>query len=387
MKILIIARGIPSDRHPQDGCFEWDQAKALAARGHEVIIMAIDGRVRKYWRQPGITQIEKDDITAYKLFYFPTAIIRRLFSLHLGYWIESLFAQKLFKYIVRKHGNFDIVHAHFLNCIFFGSKIKQNANCILVGTEHWSELNKSVLSEEVKYLGVKTYSSVDKLITVSKGLGQQIYNHFGVKSEVVHNLIDTSFLQKAETKTDNRVFTIIAVGSLIPRKGFDVLINAFSKSEPYKDGAVLKIIGSGSEHTNLEKLINSKGLFRNVTLEGQLTKKQIYALLHNADLFILSSHLENFSVAIIEASANGVPAIATLCGGTEEYPIPYTIKVPVNSIEDMTEAINKAYSQRENVDRCRIQQETLKNFSPEAISSKLEKIYTDLLSFESFSAN
>ena len=47
MTILILARGIPSENDPQEGCFEWDQAKALKSIGINPIVMALDARRRK----------------------------------------------------------------------------------------------------------------------------------------------------------------------------------------------------------------------------------------------------------------------------------------------------------------------------------------------------
>lgn len=379
MKILIIARGIPSVKDPQEGCFEWDQAKALAARGHEVFIMAVDGRVRKFWRHIGIKCISKDNIIAYKLFYFPTAIIRRLISLKLGYSVEAFLARRLYRHIINKHGTFDIVHSHYLNCSYFGTTIKKSFGCNLVGTEHWSEVNKRILSYEIEYLGRKTYLNLDKLISVSKDLGKSIYKHFGKKSTVIHNLIDVTNLLPALKKTDNKDFTIICVGSLIFRKGFDIMIKSFAKSSLINKNVVVKIFGGGKEFGNLNSLINKFNLENKIILCGQKRKSEIYKELHKSDLFVLSSRLENFSVAIIEATANGVPAIGTLCGGIEEYPIKDVVKIPIDDIDAMSSALEYCYSRKDTVDRESIQKETLHYFSPDAIASQLETVYMDLL--------
>lgn len=42
----MIARGVPSPHHPQWGCFEKDQAEALARLGHKVVVMSIDAASR-----------------------------------------------------------------------------------------------------------------------------------------------------------------------------------------------------------------------------------------------------------------------------------------------------------------------------------------------------
>lgn len=44
MRIYIVARGYPTEKYLGNGIFEFDQAKALVPRGHEVIYLAIDLR-------------------------------------------------------------------------------------------------------------------------------------------------------------------------------------------------------------------------------------------------------------------------------------------------------------------------------------------------------
>lgn len=379
MKILILSRGIPNDHDPQEGCFEFDQAKALKDAGHDVVIMAVDSRIRKYWRKFGITIIEKDGVIGYKMFWFPTSIIRRLISYKLGYWIESLWAKQLYKKIIKKYGQFDIVHSHYLNCSFYAASIKRTFGCKLVATEHWSELKKDPLPDYIKYLGDNTYKYVDRLITVSNHLGISIKSKFDKNYSVVYNLIDVSLLEPALPETNNSKFTIVAVGSLQYGKGFDILIKAFATSTLLRSKAILKIIGNGPERERLLRLIKDNHLTENIILTGMLNKCRVYKELHKADLYVLSSRSENFSVALIEATANGVPAIGTLCGGVQEYSVSNVEKIPIEDIDSMRNALENGYNNSKNVDRVNLQKETLSLFSPKTIVSQLEKIYRQIL--------
>lgn len=380
MKILILARGVPHRRDPQEGCFEMDQAIALSNLGHEVVIMSVDGRFRKYWRKLGIKKTSNKGVNAYKLFVFPTSVIKRLISYKLGYKINAFLAKRLYKYVVSQHGNFDIIHAHFLPCIYSASSIKKvNPDIKIVGTEHWSKVGQKVLSTEVKYLGNASYTFLDKLIAVSRELGDNIRSNFGVESDVVYNLIDTTFLDKVKAKRSSTAYTIVALGSLIKRKGFDVLIKAFAKSGLAEKGVILKIIGEGRERASLTELVNKHGLRDSVVMTGQLDKERVYSELKSSDLYVLSSRLENFSVAIIEATACGLPAIATLCGGVAEFPLKDVIKIQPDNVDEMASAILKAYSEKDSVDNDRIKRECLSYFSPLAIGKQLENIYKSIL--------
>ena len=71
MKIVIIANGYPTKQEPQFGCFEKDQAFELKKQGHDVTILYIDGRFRKYWRKIGVSHKVDNAINVYGIYLFP----------------------------------------------------------------------------------------------------------------------------------------------------------------------------------------------------------------------------------------------------------------------------------------------------------------------------
>lgn len=380
MKVLIIARGVPHDNDPQEGCFEMDQAKALSALGHEVVIMSVDSRIRKYWRKIGVSKNVEGSITAYKLFLFPSSIIRNLISAKIGYWIEAGLAKWLYKYVKNRHGDFDIVHAHFLPCIYYGAEIKKSFGCRLIATEHWSELNKPELTGIVKYLGTKSYPVVDRLISVSSPLSRQIKNIFGVGSIVIHNLISDDFFGGNVNSVDDKTeFVFVCVGSLVKLKGFDFLIKAFADSEAKDNGAKILIVGGGPEKSNLKNQIDSLNLSDRILLLGQKNKKEIFRILHDADAFILPSRRENFSVSVLEALACGNPVIATICGGIREcIDSSNGVLVPVDDVKQMTNAIDTMCRNINNYSRSDISANCLAQYSSKAIACKLVQVYKDV---------
>lgn len=381
MKILIIARGIPNSHDPQEGCFEWDQAKALAERGHTVVVMAVDSRVRKYWRKIGITKTEKQDVTSYKLFLFPSSIIRHLISVKLGYKLEAYLAKRLFKYVRKIHGDFDIVHSHFLQCTYYASVIKHKYGCKTVATEHWSELDKPDITPLVRYLGDISYPKVDRLISVSESLAVSIHKNFNIDSLVIHNLINSKFTDTLSyNKGKRQGFVFTCVGSLIRRKGFDRLINAFYKSKARNMGAQIIIIGSGSERQNLEKQIYKLNLSNQVHLLGQKNKSEIFDYLQSSDAFILPSRHENFSVSVLEAMSCGNPVIATICGGIKEcINSSNGLLVGVDDEVQLTKALDYMYFNISKYDRDEIRKNCISKYSPESIVRQLESIYVELI--------
>jgi len=75
-------------------------------------------------------------------------------------------------------------------------------------------------------------------------------------------------------------------------------------------------IGGGEERENLESLTETLGIERSVHMLGD--RSDVAGLLAAMDLFVLPSHWEGLSVALLEAMAAGLPAVATAVGGTPE---------------------------------------------------------------------
>jgi glycosyltransferase involved in cell wall biosynthesis len=109
---------------------------------------------------------------------------------------------------------------------------------------------------------------------------------------------------------------ILGVGRLVPQKGFDVLLEAFAITE--LTGMSLVIAGEGFERDNLVRRAAELGIVDRVHLVGAVGRKQLVALMLGATAFALPSRGEPFGIALLEAMAAGVPAIATAAGGVPE---------------------------------------------------------------------
>ena len=70
MFILLISRGVPTKRDPQWGCFERDQANALRALGHKVVVVSVDTRFRLFYRKFGIKRTNLDGIDYFDCFIY-----------------------------------------------------------------------------------------------------------------------------------------------------------------------------------------------------------------------------------------------------------------------------------------------------------------------------
>ncbi len=116
---------------------------------------------------------------------------------------------------------------------------------------------------------------------------------------------------------DSRVSrVVVAAGRLSPEKGFGVLIEAATTVLAGDPAAGVVVFGEGVLRSELEATVRARGLAGRVVLPG--FRDDLDALLAAADVVTLPSFTEGLPNVALEASAAGVPVVATAVGGTPE---------------------------------------------------------------------
>lgn len=111
---------------------------------------------------------------------------------------------------------------------------------------------------------------------------------------------------------------LITVGRLIPRKGIDQLLQAVRAARRQTEGIELTVVGSGPEEERLRGMARTLGL-ADVRFTGFREPAQIPRLLAEADAFAFPTMRDPFGLALLEAAASGLPAIASpFAGATED---------------------------------------------------------------------
>jgi glycosyltransferase involved in cell wall biosynthesis len=112
------------------------------------------------------------------------------------------------------------------------------------------------------------------------------------------------------------IVRLIAVGSVVPRKGFDVLIEALSMIEelPWRLTVAGDLTRDGAAAAQLDAAIGRHRLVGRVELLGAVAPERLDALYAAADLFVLASRFEGYGMAFAEAMAHGLPIVGTTAG-------------------------------------------------------------------------
>lgn len=380
MFIVLVSRGVPSKRDPQWGCFEKDQAEALVAIGHKVVMISVDSRFRMYWRKLGISHSCLNGIDYYDYFLLPDVISCRLFGKKVNFRIKRVQLKRLFNRVIQEHGRPDILYSHYLTNSYAALSLKIKYNLPLAAIEHWSQLNKDVLSDYVVWLGQSTYSKCDAIISVSESLRQRLLQHFQTNSIVIHNMVGAEFCGRYSKSSSDGKVRFVSTGSLLYGKGYDLLIAAFDRIKLPLDKWELTIMGEGGERVNLERQIDQARLKNNVHLLGKKGKTEICTVLCNSDVFVLPSRAENFSVAVLEALCVGLPVVASICGGIREcINVSNGLLFPVDDIDSLVGVIKKIYECHNRYDREKIATDSRARFSPNVIAAQLTNVFQDVM--------
>jgi glycosyltransferase involved in cell wall biosynthesis len=224
-------------------------------------------------------------------------------------------------------GCFDVVHTHLYRAGVYGRVAARLAGVpYVVATEH--SLGDGLIEGRPTTRAVRALYSVterlgDTTIAVSGAVAGRL-RAWGVardRIEVVPNGIDAAELTydpalRAATRTRLGIpasaRVVGTVGRLVPTKRADLLVRALAEVPD----ATLLVVGDGPTRAALERLAQESGLAGRVVFAGASPYPR--DMLCAMDVFAAPSTQETFGLAVLEALANGLPALYVTCPPLEE---------------------------------------------------------------------
>lgn len=157
------------------------------------------------------------------------------------------------------------------------------------------------------------YKRADAIICQTQFRADEVQQEFHLPRARVHvlpNPIDPRSIRQADSfSSQKRDPYLLAVGRLVPEKGFDLLLDAFALLQ--KDFPTLRLLiaGSGRCRTALEFQASLLGLRSDVEFLGDVRDPSQYFC--DALAFVLCSREDELPNALLEAAASGLPIVAT----------------------------------------------------------------------------
>lgn len=135
-----------------------------------------------------------------------------------------------------------------------------------------------------------------------------------------------------------REHCIIAVGRFSdPRKNIGMLLRAFDIMYQQDSSVILYVVGSKpSDHVIAP--YRHYASFGNIIFTGHVSDQELTRLYQKCRVMLISSYQEGLGIVGLEALKNGLPVVATDCGGTKDYVIPNVTGFLVHVNDDVSMA-------------------------------------------------
>lgn len=234
---------------------------------------------------------------------------------------------RLIRRIIREH-NIDIVHTHLSRMNMYGFAASRFTPAANIMTIHGLTECTGSLARLYYFL---CGNLSGRVVTVSHILADEFSSLTKVRRgniEAIPNGIDINrfsrqpdreeALERFGLPSDAKV--ILTVGNARPIKGYDYLIEAFARIAA-ADEKMYLVFGGGAQiyypqEKYLDPLVAEHGLQDRVVFTGFVSDVEV--LYGMADLFVLSSITEGFSLTTVEAMASSRAVVSTDCIGPRE---------------------------------------------------------------------
>lgn len=372
MRIAIIPSWYHSPLAPARGSFIKAQAEGLQARGHDVLVLATDRDSDR--KLLSLAESNENGVRCIRISV--PAPWHRLLGFYVPRVLASIIKREIMKFCP------DIVHAHAARpagtIVFHALK----RSCIpYVLTEHSGPLENFWWTFHGKRQIALAYQSASRLFAVSDFLRLAMIAQFGniaLETSVLFNGLDTDlFIPRRSPPMRG---SLLFVGSLEKEKGLHILLNSLC-SMPDKLPWKLTVVGQGRQERNLRNLAFQLGISEKIVWSGAKMYHDMPNIYASHDFVVVPSLHETFSMVCAEALASARPVIAAMCGGPEEIVPAYGGRlIPANNVKALAECLAEALNGSMHFESERAALHIKEKFSMEVLISKLESVYSSLIS-------
>lgn len=344
MRVLFYSSIFPRSWNAIRGIYCFHVCRALVELGHEVAVVSPRGWLERAGAPaslPGLSELKVE----YPLYVYPPRVLQseydRFMALSscraMGRAMKRLRPDCILSYWVHPDG---AVAARYARAAGIPSAVIVGGSDVLVLARRADRRRRAV---------VRALQDIDAIITVGRQLAD-VVEALGIPAGKVHvvyqGVDDTLFHPGPVAEARQRLGiaetgkVLVSIGSLVPVKGVDVLLEAMSLLAARRGDVRLYLVGDGSSRGDLESRAARLGLAKAVTFVGKVEQARLPDWYRAADLSVLASRSEGVPNVLRESLACGTPFVATRVGGVHEIAAGTTCRlVPAEDPRALAEAI------------------------------------------------
>ena len=276
-----------------------------------------------------------------------------------------------------KKAEFDVVHGHCYHAfpMHFSALAKKKR---FVVSTHFHGVGHSVFRDSLirllKPFGKETLKKADKIVAVSEYEKSLLAKHFRLNlGKIVVIPAGVNFKEFEGLKRRERSFrSVLYVGNLVGYKGVQYLVEVLPR---LPGDVVLEIVGKGSLKPFLEKRAKELGVSGRVRFFENLPRRELLQMFVDADVFVLLSRYEAYSMAVAEALVAGTPCIVANTAALSEWVDCvhcFEAEYPID-VGGLVHLIDKIIGCKVRVNRAGLDEVKIKDWT--CIVKQLESVY------------
>jgi glycosyltransferase involved in cell wall biosynthesis len=284
----------------------------------------------------------------------------------------------------------DIIHMHMPNPAAAFAYIVSRCQIPLVLTHHSDTMGRAGIRRLSEPFVQEAMRRASRIIVTSRryaDTSMELESHRAKIVVIPHGINPAEFAETEQETVSNiqgryGPRLVIAIGRLVPFKGFEILIKAMQNVP-----GNLLIIGEGPLRGHLEGAARECGISGRVFFAGEIENSQIVNYLSAGDVFSMPSisRAESFGIVQLEAMAAGIPVVNTsIESGVPDVSLDGVtgMTVPPADAHALAHALTTLLTDGEarlrmgEAGKARVRSE----FSEEKMSARTMRIYEEILS-------
>lgn len=168
-----------------------------------------------------------------------------------------------------------------------------------------SEKNINIVQKVLRWRIFKNACS----FIASSSKSKELQLHYGALPNKIYVSYLTVNIEKYKNVKSEYLKEMIFVGSLVKRKGLDLLLEALSK---VNTDFILHVVGNGPEYDNLRELVIKLNLQKKVVFYGFKNQEELEQLYKKSSIFVLPTREDCFGLVTLEAMCNSLAIVCSL---------------------------------------------------------------------------